>query len=119
MPAKIPISERIIHVAICQWLSYQESAEWVFHPANGEKRDPRTGRILKALGVKQGVSDLLFIKKSGRWGGFACEVKSEKGKLTENQTNFLNHCGMNGFKIGVVKSLDEFIVFYKDFMAGV
>lgn len=42
---------------------------WLFHVPNGERRDARTGAMLKAMGVKSGVPDVwLPIPRAGHIG---------------------------------------------------
>lgn len=63
-----------------------------FHPANGEKRPPKTAALLKAMGVRPGVPDLVFLARSG---AFFIELKRPtktgrrnkpvEGKLSDKQ----------------------------------
>lgn len=54
-----------------------------FHPANGGKRDARTGAMMKRLGVKPGVPDLFFQLPGGK--SLQVEIKTDDGALTQNQ----------------------------------
>lgn len=55
---------------------------WTHFPA-GEARDERTGAKLKAMGLKPGWPDFLFVLPGGRLG--AIEVKTEAGRLSDTQ----------------------------------
>lgn len=52
---------------------------WTHFPA-GETRDERTGARLKAMGLKPGWPDFLFVLPGGRLGGI--EIKAEAGRLS-------------------------------------
>jgi len=55
---------------------------FAFHPANGGYRKPVEAAILKGLGVKLGVPDVIAIH-NGRC--FALELKAEGGRATDKQ----------------------------------
>lgn len=66
-----------------------------FHPANGGYRQPAEAAILKAMGVRAGVSDMFFLfpLASDECGEWACqlaviEYKAGKGDTTDNQESF-------------------------------
>jgi hypothetical protein len=54
---------------------------WVHYPAGGYRR-PVEARILKALGVKAGVPDLLLVRNGQLFG---LELKAPGGRLNEAQ----------------------------------
>jgi penicillin-binding protein-related factor A (putative recombinase) len=69
----------------------------VFDPMKGKYRKPSKYEIL-------GVSDILGLYK----GQFlAIEVKSAKGKLTDNQKDFLQKVEENGGRAFVARSIQE------------
>jgi hypothetical protein len=55
---------------------------FAFHPANGGWRSRIEAAILKGLGVRPGVPDVMAIK-AGR--AFALELKAPGGRITETQ----------------------------------
>ena len=57
----------------------------------GEKRDAKTGALLKKKGTKRGVPDFLIIFRRNE-NSFFCwvEVKTKKGKQTKEQKDFEN-----------------------------
>ena len=55
---------------------------FAFHPANGGARSPIEGAILKGLGVRAGVPDLIAVR-DGRT--YALEIKRPGGRLTAAQ----------------------------------
>jgi hypothetical protein len=78
---------------------------WCHYPAGGWRSKAEAG-ILKAMGVKPGVADILIIKDSR---AYWIELKAPKGRQSESQRAFevailLNHCPYE-----VARSLDEVI----------
>ncbi len=71
----------------------------IFHVPN-ENQYKRTG-----IGVKAGVSDLIFIYK-GKC--LFIEVKTPTGKQAPKQAEFQSRVEANGFKYYLVRSLEDF-----------
>jgi len=59
---------------------------WWHVPNSSGNRGPKLGGILKSMGVKAGVPDLVFVLPTGR-AGFI-ELKAGTGKLTDSQKDF-------------------------------
>lgn len=59
-----------------------------------------------------GISDILFCKNNGKIAWL--EVKTKKGKPSEEQLNFISVMNSMGFKAGVVKSVEDAINLIKD-----
>jgi hypothetical protein len=80
------LSEYDIHKQIVRVLNVaaREHVIW-FHVPNGEARNVQTLMKLKAMGVKPGVADLVFIAPTGV--GFL-ELKSKKGRMEASQLAF-------------------------------
>lgn len=82
-----------IQRAFFDWIGYavkRESALLLcFAVPNGGYRRPLEARIMKGLGVRAGVPDILLpCRGRGMYQsyiGFAMELKSEKGRLSEGQ----------------------------------
>ncbi len=55
------------------------------HIPNGGRRDPIEARHLKEQGVKSGVSDLCLPVARGDYHGLYIEMKTETGRVSENQ----------------------------------
>ena len=89
--------EETIHRAVVLHLQSRGNREvmW-FHCPNGGGRSRAEGGILKAMGVRLGVHDLLFIAPGGRM--FGLELKAPGKKPTESQREFgfnLERCGFD------------------------
>jgi hypothetical protein len=77
-----------------------------FHVPNGGKRKPIEAAILKGLGVRSGVSDIIAV-----YGGkiFALELKTEDGRPTKAQIEFLSDIERAGAFIAMPRGLDAAI----------
>lgn len=102
------MNERELHRCIKQWLDQCGIAEMEFwHTANERKCSPRQGALLKALGVKPGVADFIFILKGPKV--FFLEVKTQNGKLSPAQKDFRAAVEALGCSYAVARTLDEAI----------
>jgi hypothetical protein len=74
-----------------------------FAVPNGGKRQPIEASIMKGLGVRAGVADLIFIH-SGQ--PFALELKSESGRPTDEQITFVSEFNAAGGQAAIVRGLN-------------
>ena len=75
-----------------------------FHVPNGGRRSATEAAIFKAMGVRAGVSDLIFL-----WTG-GCgviELKADEGRLTPHQCAFLAECRALRIPFFVARSVEE------------
>lgn len=101
------LSEDAIQRSIFQHLRTRGAPDvFAFHPANGGYRRPIEASILKGLGVKSGVPDLIIIK-SGKT--FALELKTSAGKLSDNQITAIGALTQAGAEVGVTYGLEAAI----------
>lgn len=91
-------AETRIQIAVVKWWSlackgYGLDERVLFHVPNGGKRRKKEASILKAMGVRPGVPDLLLIVPRGNSVGLALEMKAPDGRVSkpqqEMQTLFL------------------------------
>ena len=102
MPTKRRHPEADLQRAVAQYLDtvLKPPAFW-FHVPNGERRDARTGAMLKAMGVKPGVADcLIFYEEKYEYrtlAVLAIELKAGKGKPSKAQVDFRDRlCAVGG-----------------------
>src|SRR5262249_52463218 len=80
--------EDCVQRAVCQHLQLRGVRGLLFwHAPNGGKRRPIEAAIMKSLGVRAGVADLILLH-SGRI--FALELKAEDGRPTAAQMQFIS-----------------------------
>ena len=76
---------------------------------NGVKLSGTQAKVAKGQGMLSGVPDLFLpVPKNGYHGPFI-EMKSEKGRVTENQHWFLTNAESVGYKTAVCYSAKEAI----------
>lgn len=121
--------EHRLQTACVRWfrLAYPEWAQLLFAVPNGGRRDAVTGARLKAEGVVPGVSDLLLLVPAhhiehdgfiGLWHGFCIEMKTLKGRQTENQKDWQKAVEAAGYRYEVVRTVDEFMADIDFYMEG-
>jgi VRR-NUC domain len=59
----------------------------------------------KAEGMTSGVPDICLVRSGGLCAFI--ELKSKKGRLSENQIEYLDWCAMNGIPAAVCRSIDD------------
>jgi hypothetical protein len=81
-------AEDYVQRAVCQHLRIRGARGLLFwHTPNGGKRRPVEAAIMKSLGLRAGVADLILLH-SGRM--FALELKAEDGRPTAAQMQFIS-----------------------------
>lgn len=80
--------EQDIHRAVAQHLRARAVPGLVWwHTPNGGNRSKIEGAMFKAMGVRAGVSDFIFVR-AGKI--YALELKAEGGRASEAQMQFLS-----------------------------
>lgn len=100
--------------ALISWWSvahhgFGVSEDALFAVGNGGARSPVTGAIMKREGVKRGTSDLLLLVMRGGHGALCIEMKAEKGRLSPEQSTFLQNAIYRGYATAVCRSTKEAI----------
>ena len=93
-------------VAVADYLRYQKVL--FNHCPNEGKREPRTGAILKRMGMRPGFPDFFIYESRGGFHGLAIELKRVKGgRVTDEQRNCLRELTERGYYAAVCKGFDE------------
>lgn len=96
--------EQEIHKAVVQHLRARGVPGLVFwHTPNGGKRSPVEAAIFKAMGVRAGVSDLILVRMGKV---YALELKTEQGRASEAQMEFLSDIDRAGAFTAMPAGLD-------------
>lgn len=99
-------AEYEIQKSFFAWISRAPALNAVcFHIPNGEKRDFRTAMKLKYMGVKPGVPDVYLAIPSKNKHGLFLEFKAGKGKVSENQAQFIENVTKLDYEVKIVYSL--------------
>lgn len=83
--------------------------KFIYAVPNGGQRDVRVAKKLKAEGVLAGVSDLVIPWASHPYHGAYIEVKTENGRLSDNQKEFLRAMAGRGYYAVTVYGLADAI----------
>lgn len=96
--------EQAIQKAVFQHIRARGVAGLVaFHVPNGGHRKPIEGAILKSMGVRAGVSDVIAVYRGKI---FALELKAEGGRATVHQLEFLSDMEQAGAFTAMPTGLD-------------
>jgi hypothetical protein len=96
-----------IQRAVFEHLAVRGASDvFAFHPANGGWRSRIEAAILKGLGVRPGVPDVIAIK-AGR--AYAIELKAPGGRVTEAQRSTQAALRAAGADVAVAHGLDAAI----------
>lgn len=110
---KAPSDEEHRLQEVCvRWfnIQYPHLQGRLFAVPNGGRRDAVTGAKLKAEGVVAGVSDLILLKSTHRYGALLIEMKTPKGRQSEHQRWWQSViCDKDEYKYVVCRSLDDFM----------
>lgn len=93
-----------------QWfsLAYRPYYLLLHHSPNGGKRNAIEAAKFKAMGVRAGFPDLILCVARGKYHGLFVELKTAKGRQTDNQKYFQKALEAQGYRYEVARSLDEF-----------
>jgi hypothetical protein len=98
-----PLPESAIQKAVFQHLAARSAAHtFAFHVPNGGWRSPIDAAILKGMGVRPGVPDLIVIREGLPFG---LELKAEGGRLSDAQAEALDAMKAAG-DVGIAHGLD-------------
>jgi hypothetical protein len=89
-----------------QWflLQYPKQYGLLFMNLNNP-RSKINGAIMKACGLVAGVADMTYLK-DGK--AYFFELKTDKGRQSENQRNWQQLVEAAGFSYQIIRSLNEF-----------
>lgn len=92
-------SERTrVHLPLMKWARQHPICnQYLIHIANERRCSLQQGAILKAMGVKRGVSDLFLAYPTKRYAGFWLELKAPGKKPTESQLEWFSRMEKVGF----------------------
>lgn len=103
--------EQAIQTAVVAHLRLRGKPGLVFfHVPNGGARRPIEAAILKRIGVRAGVSDLILIYQGKI---YALELKADGGRPTEAQLDFISDMNQAGAFACVCEGLDRAIAVLK------
>lgn len=90
-------------------LQYREYAKLLHHSPNGGKRNAIEAAKFKAMGVRAGFPDLILCIARQGYHGLFVELKTAKGRQSDNQKYYQAVLEEQGYKYVVVRSIEDFI----------
>lgn len=111
-PKKRKNEESIAQQALIQWWSVACKScgipeHLLFSIPNGGRRDPLAMVFLKREGLRNGVTDLFLSVPRGRWHGLYVEMKTETGRVSDDQKSFISDVDSFGYCALVCRSAEE------------
>lgn len=97
-------------------LQYPRYRLLLHHSPNGGFRTSSEASIFKAMGTRAGFPDLLLLLPTAQHTALAIEMKTDKGKQTDNQRRWQQEAERVGVKYEVVRSAEEFIKITQDYI---
>lgn len=110
--------EHKIQAALFNWLyfKHRDAYDHTFSIPNGGKRHISVAKKLKAEGGKAGVPDIfLAIPRKGLHGLFI-ELKSDKGRPTKEQLEWLDRLSGQSYGTMICKGLDAAMETIEDYL---
>ena len=111
------MSEAQEQATVIEWALYNQNRypelKLLHHIPNGGRRDARTGAMMKRQGVKAGVPDLHLPVSRGKYHSLYIEMKTDKGRPTDTQKEWLDALNAEGNMAVICHSADEAIAVIK------
>lgn len=108
----VKLSEHAEQVAIFKWaelnMAKYPELKNMFAIPNGGQRSRITGAMLKAEGVKSGISDMMLACPRGAYHGLFIELKKrDGGKVSTAQQDWINRLNQAGYLATVAHGAKE------------
>ena len=117
-------NEKSLQMACVQWLRLQYPHVWVGNFSTdtryGGTQTQRAlqGAIKNKMGYTKGLPDLAILQPSGMFHALFVEFKTDKGRQSAEQKEFQKYALENSYLYVVVRNLDEFTFFVKNYFNG-
>lgn len=79
-------------------------------------RHDRDGAKRKAMGMRAGFPDFIFLMPNSSYPFLAIELKTAKGRQSDHQKEYQQAVEMAGGKYVIIRSLDEFMEEIKSYL---
>ena len=102
-------AQRLVIARCDRLIAAYPALQWLYHPANGGKRDARTAALLKAQGVRRGVPDLIMPVRcplKPDVPGWAAELKIAPNRASAEQAAWIDHYEAQGWYVRLHRACD-------------
>ena len=111
-------SEHQIQAALFKWLAAVHPKVVAYAIPNAARRSMAQAAYLKAEGLRAGMPDVVIATARGGYHGMYLELKTQKGKLSESQTEMLTRLANEGYASAVAYGLDDAIFLITKYVEG-
>ena len=111
-------SEHQIQAALFKWLAAVHPKVVAYAIPNAARRSMAQAAYLKAEGLRAGMPDVVIATARGGYHGMYLELKTQKGKLFESQTEMLTRLANEGYASAVAYGLDDAIFLITKYVEG-
>ena len=120
--------EQALQISCVAWfdLQYQHIKQLLIHIPNGGARNFKINKYgkrfspeaqrLKLMGTRSGVPDLFLAKPNTQYNGLWIEMKSDSGKNTPHQNEYIKLLQTVGYKVVVCNNFESFRNIIKDYL---
>lgn len=104
-------SEKQIQQMVIDWLNLHHLTKDKFHSIPNEgKRSVKTGRVMRSMGLKKGVSDIFLMIPTSQFHGMYLEIKRDKkSKISPEQLEFKKMALNQGYYACIAIGYDQCI----------
>ena len=99
--------EHDIQVAIVGLLESIEPTPLYSATVGGVRLAIHTAKKMKEAGYSKGVPDMLIYEPRGMYAGLAIEVKTEKGRASDEQKAWIRNLNNRGWRAEICKGFEE------------
>ncbi len=99
--------EHDIQVALVGLLESIEPTPLYSATVGGVRLAIHTAKKMKEAGYSKGVPDMLVYEPRGMYAGLAIEVKTEKGRASDEQKEWIRNLNNRGWRAEICKGFDE------------
>ena len=99
--------EHDIQVAIVGLLESIEPTPLYSATVGGVRLAIHTAKKMKEAGYSKGVPDMLVYEPRGMYAGLAIEVKTEKGRASDEQKEWIRQLNSKGWRAEICKCFEE------------
>lgn len=82
--------EQHLQMQVIEYIRYQYPNILFFHTPNEGRKTPFERYLFQIMGGVSGVPDLIILEPRKQYHGLFIEIKTDKGKPTENQLKFID-----------------------------
>ena len=116
MNSFIKMSEAILQAEVVKYISLQYPKAKYCASLGGIYTSPTQAVKAKRTGYKRGFPDLQITEAKGGYFGLFLELKTNKGRATKDQKEWIKDLTNRGYKALIVKGIDECIKAIDNYM---